>query len=61
MAELYSFMDLSGEVANIHMRGDAKNLVNTARTIHLLEQKKTIHMISMLGKEFRKYSYEGFS
>ena len=44
-------MDLSGEVANIHMRTDAKNLVTTARTSHLLEQKETIHMISMLRKE----------
>ena len=44
-------MDISGEVANIHMRTDAKNLVTTARTIHLPEQKETIHMISMLRKE----------
>ena len=29
------WMDLSGEVADIHMRTDAKNLVTTARTIHL--------------------------
>ena len=48
VAQLYSFMkclgscqflralsmDLSGEVAVIHMRTDAKNLVTTARTIH---------------------------
>ena len=59
VAELYSFMkcfgscqfirglwmDLSGEVANLHMRTDAKNLVTTARTIHLPEPKETIHMI----------------
>ena len=65
VADLYSFMkcfgscqflrglwmDLSGEVADIHMRTDAKNLVTTARTIHLPEQKETIHMISMLRKE----------
>ena len=44
-------MDIAGEVANIHMRTDAKNLVTTARTTHLLEQKETIHMISMLRKE----------
>ena len=43
-------MDLSGEVAKIHMRIDAKNLVATARTSHLPEQKETIHMISMLRK-----------
>ena len=65
VAELYSFpkccgscqflrglwMDLSGEVAIIHMRTDAKNLVTAARTIHLPEQKETVHMISMLRKE----------
>ena len=64
VAELYSFMkcfgscqflrglwmDISGEVANIHMRTDAKNLVTTARTIHLPEQEETIRMISMLRK-----------
>ena len=44
-------MDLSGEVADIHMRTVAENLVKTARTIHLPEQKETIHMISMLRKE----------
>ena len=59
VAELHSFMkcfgscqclrglwmDISGAVANIHMRTDAKNLVPTARTINLPEQKDTIHMI----------------
>ena len=44
-------MDLSGEVANIYMRTDAKNLVTAARTIHFLEQKETIHEIYMLRKE----------
>ena len=33
-------MDMSGEVAEIHMRTDAKNLVTTARTIPLPEQKR---------------------
>ena len=65
VAELFSFMqcfgvyqfrrgfwkDISGEVAEIHMGTDAKNLVTTARTIHLPEQKDTIRMISMLRKE----------
>ena len=65
VADLYSFMkcfgscqlfrglwmDLSGEVAGIHMKTDAKNLVTTARTNHVPEQKDTIHMISMLRKE----------
>ena len=44
-------MDIAGEVANIHMRTDAKKLVTTARTTHLLKQKEAIHMISMLRKE----------
>ena len=29
-------MDLSGEIADIHMRTDAKNLVTSARTINSL-------------------------
>ena len=33
------WMDISGAVATIHMRTDAKNLVTTARTIHLSETK----------------------
>ena len=44
------WMNISGEVANIHMRTDAKNLATTARTIHLPELKETINMISMLRK-----------
>ena len=65
VADLYSFMkcfdscqflqgkrmDISGEVANLHMRTDAKNLVTTARTTHLPEQKEIIYMISMFRKE----------
>ena len=53
VAELFSFMkcfgscqflrglwmDLSGEVAETHMRTNAKNLVTTTRAIHLPEQK----------------------
>ena len=55
VAELYSFMkcfgscqflrglwmDIPCEVANLHMRTHAKNLVTTARTIHSPEQKET--------------------
>ena len=33
------------------MRTDAKNQVTAARTIHLPEQKETIHMFSLLRKE----------
>jgi len=45
------WMDLTGEALDIHIRTDANNLVTTARTTHLPEQKETIHMISMLRKE----------
>ena len=44
-------MDIFGEVTDMHMRTDAKNPVTTGRTIHLLEHKETIHMISMIRKE----------
>ena len=52
------WMDISGEVADIHMRTDAKNLAPTARTIHLPEQTETIHMVFYVaeGSLFRKYS-----
>ena len=75
VAELYSFMecfgscqflrglwmDISGEVANLHMRTDAKNLVTTARTIHLPEQKENIHIISMFRKEACSGSIHDFA
>ena len=65
VAELYAFMkcygtcqflrglwmDLTGSVAEIHMRTDANNLVTTAGTTHLPDQKETIHMIQMLRHE----------
>lgn len=44
-------MDLTGTHAEIHLRTDAKNLVSTASTTHLPEQKECIHMITMLRKE----------
>ena len=51
------WMDISGEVADIHMRTDAKNLVTTARTIHLPEQKETMHDLYVAkGSLFREYS-----
>ena len=45
------WLDMSSELAEIHMRTDVKNLVTTARTIHLHEQKESILMISILRKE----------
>ena len=51
-------MDLKGDVAEIHMRTDVKNLVTTARTVHLPEQKGNnphdFHVAK--GSLFRKYS-----
>ena len=44
-------MDISGEEVPIHMRTDANNLVTTASTTHLPEQRETIHMVQMLRKE----------
>ena len=44
-------MDLTGRCAEIHMRTDANNLVTTASTTHLPEQKEPIHMIQMLRTE----------
>ena len=73
VAELYSFMkcfvscqffrglwmDMSSEVAEIHMRTDAKNLVTTARTIPLPEQKRNNSHDFHVAKWnlFRKYSW----
>ena len=65
VAELYSFMkcfgtcqflrglwsDISSMISPIYMRTDANNLVTTAGTTHLPEQKETIHMVQMLRKE----------
>ena len=44
-------MDISAEAAEIHMRTDANNLVTTASTTHLPEQRETIHMINQLRHE----------
>ena len=44
-------MDISGQPAEVHMRTDANNLVTTATTTHLPEQKETIHMINQLRTE----------
>ena len=44
-------MDISATAAEIHMRTDANNLVTTASTTHLPEQKETIHMINQLRHE----------
>ena len=44
-------MDISAMAAEIHMRTDANNLVTTASTTHLPEQRETIHMINQLRHE----------
>ena len=43
--------DISGEIVPIHIRTDANNLVTTAQTTHLPEQKETHHLIQMLRHE----------
>ena len=43
--------DITGEIADVHIRTDANNLVTTASTTHQPEQKETMHLIQMLGKE----------
>ena len=45
------WMDISSACAEVHLRTDANNLVTTASSTHLPEQKETIHMIQMLRKE----------
>ena len=45
------WMDMSSTAAELHMRTDANNLVTTASTTHLPEQKETIHMINQLRHE----------
>ena len=45
------WFDISALAVPIHMRTDANNLVTTARTTHLPEQKETIHLVTMLRKE----------
>lgn len=53
--------DISGEVVNIHMRTDASNLVTTAQTTHLPEQKETHHLIQMLRHESNTGQIEDLS
>ena len=44
-------MDISGLECGIHVRSGANNLVTTASTTHLPDQKVTFHMIQALRKE----------
>ena len=43
--------DVSGQVLPIHLRTDANDLVTTAQTTHLPEQKETHHLSQMLRHE----------
>ena len=47
-------MDIAGEVANIHMRIDAKNVVTTARTVKTTPQKTLFRCVRIykICKEF---------
>ena len=44
-------MDISSACADIHLRTDANNIVTTAQSTHLPEQKDIVHMVQMLRKE----------
>ena len=44
-------MDISAACVAMHMRTDANNLVTTASTTRLPEEKATIHLIEMLRKD----------
>ena len=44
-------MDIRGCRVEARLRTDANNLVTTASTTHLPEQKETIHMIQTIRKE----------
>ena len=39
--------DITGEIADVHIRTDANNLVTTASTTHQPEQKETLRLIQM--------------
>ena len=43
--------DITGEIADVHIRADANYLVTAASTTHQPEQKETMHLIQMLRKE----------
>ena len=43
--------DITGEIADVHIRTDANHLVTTAPATHQPEQKETMHLIHMLRKE----------
>ena len=44
-------MDMTAQPIEVHLRTDANNLVTTAASTKLPEQKETIHMIQMLRQE----------
>ena len=44
-------MDMTAQPIEVHLRTDANNLVTTAASTRLPEQKETIHMIQMLRQE----------
>ena len=46
-------MDMTAQPIEVHLRTDANNLVTTAASTRLPEQKETIHMIQMLRQEAR--------
>ena len=45
--------DITGEIADVHIRTDANNLVTTASATRQPEQKETMHLIQMLRTHVR--------
>ena len=45
------WMDMTAQPIEVHLRTDANNLIMTAASTRLPEQKETIHMIQMLRQE----------
>ena len=48
---LWMYMTVTAQPIEVHLRTDANNLVTTAASTRLPEQKETIHMIQMLRQE----------
>ena len=44
-------MDMTAQPIEVHLRTDANNLITTAASTRLPEQKETIHMTQMLRQE----------
>ena len=55
------WVELTGCVAQIHMRTDTNNLVTTTKTTHLPDHEETVHMINMLCHEAQSGNIDGLA